>query len=44
MATAITPGQDCDYTGDDLVMADTLPQPIVMGADMGCVLIESEKT
>ena len=28
MRTEITPGQDSDYTGYDLVMADNLPQPV----------------
>ena len=31
MRTEITPGQDSDYTGYDLVMADNLPQPAVLG-------------
>lgn len=33
MKTEITTGQDCDYTGSDLVMADNLPQPAVQVAD-----------
>ena len=33
MRTEITPGQDSDYTGYDLVMADNLPQPDVLVAD-----------
>nr|AKJ20427.1 transposase OrfB [Paracoccus kondratievae] len=33
--TEITPGQDSDYTGYDLVMADNLPQPAVLVADRG---------
>lgn len=33
MRTEITPGQDSDYTGYDLVMADNLPQPAVLVAD-----------
>ena len=35
MRTEITPGQDSDYTGYDLVMADNLPQPAVLVADRG---------
>ncbi|MFW6681193.1 MULTISPECIES: IS5 family transposase [Komagataeibacter] len=35
MRTGITPGQDSDYTGYDLVMADNLPQPAVLVADRG---------
>ena len=35
MRTAITPGQDSDYTGYDLVMADNLPQAAVLVADRG---------
>ena len=35
MRTEITPGQDSDYTGYELVMADTLPQPAVLVADRG---------
>lgn len=31
--TEITQGQDSDYTGYDLVMADNLPQPAVLVAD-----------
>ena len=34
MRTEITPGQDSDYTGYDLVMADN-PQPAVLVADRG---------
>ena len=30
MRTEIKPGQDSDYTGYDLVMADNLPQPAVL--------------
>ena len=33
MRTEITPGQDSDCTGYDLVMADNLPQPAVLVAD-----------
>ncbi len=33
MRTEITLGQDSDYTGYDLVMADSLPQPAVLVAD-----------
>ncbi|SMG57080.1 IS5 family transposase [Paracoccus sp. J56] len=40
MRTEITPGQDSDYTGCDLVMADNLPQPAVLVADGG---YDSEK-
>nr|WP_124087481.1 IS5 family transposase [Pseudogemmobacter humi] len=40
MRTGITPGQDSDYTGYDLVMADNLPQPAVLVADRG---YESDK-
>ena len=35
MRSEITPGQDSDYTGYDLVMADNLPQPAVLVADRG---------
>ncbi len=35
MRTEITPGQDSDCTGYDLMMADTLPQPAVLVADRG---------
>ena len=35
MRTEITPGQDSDYTGYDMVMADNLPQPAVLIADRG---------
>ena len=35
MRTEITPGQDSNYTGYDLVMADNLPQPAVLVADRG---------
>src|SRR5690606_8324213 len=35
MRTEITPGQDSDCTGYDLVMADNLPQPAVLVADRG---------
>lgn len=35
MRAEITPGQDSDYTGYDLVMADNLPQPAVLVADRG---------
>ena len=35
MRTEITPGQESDYTGYDLVMADNLPQPGVLVADRG---------
>ncbi|MCV2449740.1 IS5 family transposase [Paracoccus sp. DMF] len=35
MRTVITPGQDSDYAGYDLVMADNLPQPAVLVADRG---------
>ena len=35
MRAEITPGQDSDYTGYDLVMADKLPQPAVLVADRG---------
>lgn len=35
MRTEITPGQDSDYTGYDMVMADNLPQPAVLVADRG---------
>ena len=35
MRTEIKPGQDSDYTGYDLVMADNLPQPAVLVADRG---------
>ena len=35
MRTEITPGQDSDYTGYGLVMADNLPQPAVLVADRG---------
>lgn len=35
MRTEISLGQDSDYTGYDLVMADNLPQPDVLVADMG---------
>lgn len=35
MRTEITPGQDSDYTGYDLVMADNLPQPAVLVANRG---------
>jgi len=35
MRTEITPGQDSDYTGYDLMMADNLPQPAVLVADRG---------
>lgn len=35
MRTYITPGQDSDYTGYDLVMDDNLPQPDVLVADKG---------
>ena len=35
MSTEIASGQDFDYTGYDLVMADKLPQPAVLVADMG---------
>lgn len=35
MRTEITPGQESDYTGYDLVMADNLPQPAVLVADRG---------
>jgi len=35
MRTGITPGQDSDYTGYDLVMADNLPQSAVLVADGG---------
>lgn len=34
-APPLTPGQDSDYTGYDLVMADNLPQPAVLVADRG---------
>ncbi len=40
MRTEITPGQDSDYTGYDLVMADNLTQPAVLVADRG---YESDK-
>ena len=35
MRTEITPGQDSDYAGYDLVMADNLPSPAVLVADRG---------
>ena len=35
MRTEVTPGQDSDYTGHDLVMTDNLPQPAVLVADRG---------
>ena len=35
MRTEITPGQDSDDTGYNLVMADNLPQPAVLVADKG---------
>ncbi len=35
MRTEITPGQDSDYTGYAMVMADNLPQPAVLVADRG---------
>ena len=35
MRTEITPGQDSDYIGYDLVMTDNLPQPAVLVADTG---------
>ena len=35
MRTGVTPGQDSDDTGYDLVMADNLPQPAVLVADRG---------
>ncbi len=35
MRTEITPGQDSDYTGYGMVMADNLPQPAVLVADRG---------
>lgn len=35
MRTEITLGQISDYTGDDLVMVDNLPQPAVPVADRG---------
>ena len=35
MRTGITQGQDSDYTGYDLVMADNFPQPAVLVADRG---------
>ena len=35
MRAEITPEQDSDYTGYDLVMADNLPQPAVLVADRG---------
>lgn len=35
MRTEITPGQDSDCTGYDLVMADNLPQPAVLVAERG---------
>ncbi len=35
MRTGITPGQDSDDTGYDLVMADNLPQPAVLVAGSG---------
>ena len=37
MRTEITPGQDPDYTGYDVVMADNMPQPAVPVADRGYV-------
>ena len=35
MGTEITPGQDSDYIGYDMVMADNLPQPAALVADRG---------
>ncbi len=35
MRTEITPGQDSDDTGYDLVMAGNLPQPAVLVTDRG---------
>ena len=35
MRTEIRPGQDYDYTGYDMVMADNLPQPANLVADRG---------
>ncbi len=35
MRTEITPGQDSDDTGYNLVMADNLPQPAVLVANRG---------
>lgn len=35
MRAGITPGQDSDRSGCNLVMADTLPQPVVLVADRG---------
>ena len=35
MRTEIAPGQDSDYAGYDLVMADNLPSPAVLVADRG---------
>ena len=35
MRTEITPGQDSDYAGYDLVMTDDLPEPAVFVADRG---------
>lgn len=35
MRSELTPGQESDYTGYDLVMADNLPQPVVLVADRG---------
>ncbi len=35
MRTEVTPGQDSDFTGYDLVMAENLPQPAILVADRG---------